>query len=295
MKCYISKYSGFCFGVSMAVKSAYENIGENLCILGDVVHNPVVITDLKNKGAKIINELNEISNSDKKVLIRAHGVPKRVIDLLTKRNVEIIDKTCPKVKKVHEIVQDASARGLDVIIVGNPKHPEIIGTSGWSHSDPIIIEDIEWAEKIIPQAKISSKGVCMVAQTTYNVKSYNEIYQYCSALMNKIEFHNTICNDTVDRQQEVRELAQKVDCVVIIGGKASSNSTKLYAIAREYCKNTQYIETESEINLSGIQNSSSIAICSGASTPQSSINATIESIKTYCKEHNMYFELIQVQ
>lgn len=148
MKCIIPKHSGFCFGVSLAVNAAYENLNEHTYMLGEVVHNPSVINNLQLKGLKLINSIEEIPQKDSSALIRAHGVPESVIHELNQRNIGIIDKTCPKVKRVHDIVANASERGLDIIVVGTPNHPEIIGTIGWSKTNTILLHDINDAKKL---------------------------------------------------------------------------------------------------------------------------------------------------
>ncbi|HCC07217.1 MAG TPA: 4-hydroxy-3-methylbut-2-enyl diphosphate reductase [Clostridiales bacterium] len=295
MKFYVSKYCGFCFGVSLAVKAAYDNLGgsKKLLMYGDVVHNHVVIQDLESAGAKVIDDISEIDEYDSaKVLIRAHGVSRKEIFDLRRKNIEVIDKTCPKVKKVHDIVEAASEKGLDILIVGNSNHPEIVGIVGWSSTKVVVIKDLEDAKDKIPATKFSENGVCIVVQTTFNSKNLEGIYEYCNQHIPNIEFHNTICNATANRQDEIRELAQKVEFVIIVGGKTSSNSIKLYEIASDYCNYTQHIETEDEIDFSIVDKVSSITLSSGSSTPDSSINATVAAIQEYCKKNNVSVEMM---
>lgn len=291
MKCIIPKYSGFCFGVSLAVDAAYENLDGHTYMLGEVVHNPSVVKDLQSKGLKLVNSIEEITETDVNVLIRAHGVSEKVINELHKRGLGVIDKTCPKVKKVHDIVVDASRRGLDIIVVGTPNHPEIVGTIGWSSTKTVLVYNLEDAKKIIPNTDFSRKGVCMVAQTTYNKRIYEEIYTYCSKIIPNIEFHNTICNATANRQYEIRELAKKSDAILVIGGKTSSNVTKLYEIASEYCHNTQHVETAEQIDVDKLANVDTLVIASGASTPEDSIQKAIQVVKGYCDLNGISFKM----
>ncbi len=294
IKCYVSKYNNLCFGASLAVEAAYEHLSDSLYLYGDVINNPVVTADLRSKGAKIINDITKMKDTrNLKLLIRAHGVPEKTIDYLKDNNVNYIDKTCPKVKKIHKIVKEASSRGLDIIIIGEPNHPEVVGIKGWAKTNVIIIKDMISAKEKVPYCNFSSTGVCMVVQTTYNRKAYEEIRKYCLTLLPSVECHDTICNDTANRQIEIRNLAQQVDCIIIIGGKKSSNSIKLFEIASEYCNKTQHAQTESEIDLTIIENVSSLAIVGGASTPIESINKSIEILRSACYNRGIEFELIR--
>lgn len=291
MKCIIPKHSGFCFGVSLAVNAAYENLNEHTYMLGEVVHNPSVINDLQSKGLKLVNSIDEISQKDANILIRAHGVPENVISELEQRDLGIIDKTCPKVKKVHDIVADDSKRGLDIIVVGTPNHPEIVGTIGWGRTKTVLLHDINDAKRIIPDTKFSDNGVCMVVQTTHNEKVYKEIYNYCTEFVPNIEFHNTICNETSNRQNEIRELAKTCDAVIVVGGKTSSNVTKLYEIASEYCTNTQHVEAAIEIDVVRLKGVDTLVISTGASTPDDSIQSAIQVVQNYCDLNDITLEI----
>lgn len=294
MKCIIPKHSGFCFGVSLAVNAAYENANGHTYMLGEVVHNPSVIHDLTSKGLKLIHSTEEIPpspNEDIHVLIRAHGVPEKTLEQLARQNLTVIDKTCPRVKHVHDLVADASYRGLDIIVVGTPNHPEIVATIGWSKTKTVLLHDLDDARKIIPGTKFSENGVCMVAQTTHNEKIYQEIYAYCTNFIPNIEFHNTICNATANRQNEIRELAKICDAVIVIGGKSSSNVTKLYEIASEYCANTQHVETAAEIDLGRLGAADTVVISTGASTPDVSTKEAVKALQDLCNSHGICLEI----
>lgn len=294
IKCYVSKYNNLCFGASLAVAAAYEHVSDSLFLYGDVINNPVITADLHSKGTKIINDITKMKDRrNSKLLIRAHGVPKKAIDYLEDNNINYIDKTCPKVKKIHKIIEHASSKGLDIIIVGDPNHPEVVGIKGWAKTNVITIKDLTSAKEKVPYSNVSSTGVCMVVQTTYNKRVYDEIRKYCLTLLPVVECHDTVCHDTVNRQNEIRNLAQQVDCIIVIGGKKSSNSIKLYEIASEYCNKTQHVQTESEIDLRSIKNISSLALVGGASTPIESINKSIEVLRSTCYNSGIEFELIR--
>lgn len=290
MKIYTCKYAGLCSGAKSAVDVAYKNLNENLYMYGEVLHNPTVISELKTKGAKIVNSINEIKylkdKNDILLLIRAHGVPKSVIDQLKENDIKFIDKTCTEVKKIHDIVHEQSKKGSEIIIVGNKQHPEVIGIAGWSVKDPIIIANINEAMNIIPSLEKELKSYCIVVQTTYNRKKYDEIIKYCKKYLKTAEYFNTICSDTESRQFEIRDLSKQADVVIVIGGKSSSNSNKLYKIALENCKNVQFIETYRELDFTNITIDSFIVIASGASTPESAIKEVKDCLHNFYRDMN---------
>lgn len=293
---YVSKYCGFCFGVSLAVKSAYdESKDDKLYMYGEVVHNPIVIKNLTEKNVSIIHNTEEVSKIlSPKVLIRAHGVSESTIKSLEKYSAKIIDKTCPKVKRVHNIVSKSHKENKKIIIVGNPSHPEIIGINGWCNCLATIIKNIDHAKEIISSLN-PSDTFCMVSQTTFNYEKYLEIYKFLIKYLKNIEFYNTICNDTSNRQKEIINLSKKVDMVIIVGGKNSSNSTKLFEIAKENCKYAQHIETKNDLDFSKLDLISTFAICSGASTPIESIKMVIDCIIKYNKKNSIQTEIINLK
>jgi len=296
MKCYIPEHSGFCIGVALAVEAAYENINKSTYMFGEVVHNPSVISDLKNKGLKLVDSLDEIPEKcEASILIRAHGVSENIISEAKENGYIIIDKTCPRVKRVHDIAVDASSRGLDIIIVGTPNHPEVSGIVGWARTQTIVLRDVDDAKKTVPNTRFSEKGVCMVAQTTYNKAKYKEVYEYCSGVLSYVEFNDTICDATAIRQEEIRRLATMVDSVIVVGGKASSNVTKLYEIASEYNNNTHHIESAIELYTADFTQIDTVLIASGASTPEDSIREIIEYFRSFCLKNNREFEVVELK
>ncbi len=296
MKYIIPKYSGFCSGVSVAVKAAYSIVGDHSYMYGDVVHNPTVVRDLELRGLRRIHEIREIRETDgeaqARVLIRAHGAPRAVLDELHARGVEIVDKTCVNVKKIHRLVQEASARGLDAIVVGTPNHPEVEGIVGWITTNSVVIHSLDDAKRIIPGRSFSPKGVFMVSQTTFNQEKFHEIYEYCASVIHELEFYDTICNVTANRQAEARRLAQKADGCIVIGGRSSSNVNKLYEIFRETCANVQLIESAEELDTEAIRDTELLVITGGASTPERCIDEVIRRIGDYCAECGKDFERV---
>ncbi|MDR1539371.1 MAG: 4-hydroxy-3-methylbut-2-enyl diphosphate reductase [Clostridiales bacterium] len=291
MRCIVPKYSGFCFDVSVAVKTAYENTYGDTYMYGEVVNNPVVVKDLESKGLTLVHDLDSIpKKAGVKVLVRAHGVPESTVKEIARRGYKLIDKTCPRVKRVHNTVINASNRGMDVILVGTPGHPEINGVLGWAKTKVVLIQDLEQAKAVIPSTIFTGKGVSMVAQTTHNKKKYEEIYAYCSSLIPNIEFHDTICDATAKRQSEIRYLARLSDGFIVVGGKASSNVSKLYEIASEHCKNIQQVETVKDVDLTRLSAVETLIVAGGASTPDVSVNEIVYAVKNYCASYKIPFE-----
>ncbi|BED92577.1 MAG: 4-hydroxy-3-methylbut-2-enyl diphosphate reductase [Candidatus Paraimprobicoccus trichonymphae] len=267
----ISKNFGFCFGVNLAVKSAYEESENNnlLYSYGEVVHNNIVIKNLLKKNVKIINDINEIEDfENSRILIRAHGVPEKVfLDLRSKKIGKIIDRTCPKVKKIQKIVNN-SYEIKKIIIIGDFKHPEIIGINGWCKFSAFIIKNLQEAKRLIIDNNLKNSKICLVVQTTFNIKKYLEIEKFFTNNFKDVEIHNTICQDTLNRQKEIIEKSKEFEMIIIFGSKESSNSNKLFEIASRYYEYSQLIETRDELDISDFNKVSKIFVCSSASTPK---------------------------
>ncbi len=275
MNIVIADNSGFCFGVNRAVDKAYAELAhsEKLYSLGPLIHNPEVIGNLTAMGLQIIENENECT-CNQKVLIRTHGVSKDVYEVLRRKNDEIIDMTCPFVKRVQHIANKYYKEGYKVIIIGNKNHPEVIGVNGWVDNSAIIFESIDEAKQIN-----SIDRACIVAQTTLKEETFNEIVGILTDKVKDIQIFNTICNATRERQRSAFELSKKVDMMVIVGGYNSSNTKKLYEICKENCKNTFFIENKSDLTDIDYKKYNNIGISAGASTPDWVIQEVIESIK----------------
>ncbi len=284
MKVKLAKSAGFCFGVKRAVDVVYESIkaDEPVYTYGDIIHNEEVVKDLQSKGVNVLRSLSELKQGTKGTLIiRSHGISKNEYEEIEKSGINIIDATCPFVKKIHNIVKIQSELGREIIIIGNNKHPEVEGIKGWCDGDSTVIETEEEAMNFNtnPDAKI-----CIVAQTTFNYAKFQELVEIISKKGYDILALNTICNATEERQQEVKELAQESDAMIVIGGKHSSNTQKLYEISKNKCHNTFYIQTLDDLDLERFKSFRSVGITAGASTP----NKIIEEVHTNMSE--MSFE-----
>ena len=280
MKVTVAKTAGFCFGVKRAVEKVYEQIGKSekpIYTYGPIIHNEQVVGDLREKGVEVIGSLEELKTiRDAVVVIRSHGVGKNVYDILKENGVDIVDATCPYVKKIHRIVEKQTAEGRRVLIVGSEDHPEVQGIKGWGDDRTVVIENTEDFRRLeLPEGE----KLCIVSQTTFNYKKFQDIVEKISKTRYDITVLNTICNATQERQVEAMRIASQVDVMLVIGGKHSSNTQKLYDICRKECKNTYYIQTLGDFNPECISSVRSVGITAGASTP----NNIIEEVHTKCQ------------
>ncbi|MBD9227444.1 MAG: 4-hydroxy-3-methylbut-2-enyl diphosphate reductase [Clostridiales bacterium] len=280
MEVTVAKTAGFCFGVKRAVEKVYEQIGKTekpIYTYGPIIHNEQVVGDLQEKGVEVIDTLEELKMiRDAVVVIRSHGVGKDVYDILKENGVEIVDATCPYVKKIHRIVEKQTAEGRRVLIVGSEDHPEVQGIKGWGDERTKVIENMDDFRRLeLPE----DEKLCIVSQTTFNYKKFQDLVEKISKTRYDITVLNTICNATQERQVEAMRIASQVDVMLVIGGKHSSNTQKLYDICRKECKNTYYIQTLGDFNPECISSVRSVGITAGASTP----NNIIEEVHTKCQ------------
>ncbi len=278
----IAKSAGFCFGVTRAVNMVYEAIEkENVPIYtyGPIIHNDEVVKDMEKNGVTVINDLDELSSHEKGVMIiRSHGISKAEYDRIKNCGFEVLNATCPFVSKIHRYVEDYSSKGYDIIIVGSPKHPEVCGIKGWADEKchVTIINSPEDAENYM---KNSTKKLCIVSQTTFNYNKFQELVEIFEKKGYDISVVNTICNATEERQTEAKEIAAKVDAMIIIGGRHSSNTRKLYEICSRECADTYFIQTRDDLHLDLPKSVRLVGITAGASTP----NKIIEEVQNYVR------------
>ena len=279
MEVLLAKSAGFCFGVKRAVETVYNQTDSDKKIytFGPIIHNEQVVHDLEEKGVKVIEDEEELKSlTEGTVVIRSHGVPKRVYDLIEKQGLECVDATCPFVKRIHKIVEKESAAGKQILIVGNAGHPEVEGIMGWSSTPAMVAETKEEVENLVCD---KSREVCVVSQTTFNYNKFQELVEIFAQRGYYISVVNTICNATEERQTEAREIAAKVDAMIIIGGKHSSNTRKLYEICSRECANTYFIQTLDDLHLELPKSVRLVGITAGASTP----NKIIEEVQNYVR------------
>ena len=266
----LAKTAGFCFGVKRAVDTVYKQIkqyrGEKIFTYGPIIHNEEVIKDLRSHGVEVLNDEEELKTADADVVvIRSHGVAKYIYDIMEERGITCVDATCPFVKKNHKIVAEKSAEGSYIVIVGNGEHPEVQGIRGWAGEQVTVVQTPEDAERF--ELPDKDQKVCIVAQTTFNYNKFKELVEIISKKRYDIVVLNTICNATKERQTEALQIAARVDAMVVIGDKRSSNTQKLFEICKEECLNTYYIQTLDDLDINQLRSVESVGITAGASTP----------------------------
>ena len=273
MEIILAKSAGFCFGVQRAVDTAYKEAGkQHVYTYGPIIHNEEVIEDLRKKGILVIDDLAELDQQkDATVIIRSHGVSKDVMDQLEARHVNVVDATCPFVKKIHTIAQDESKKGNRIIIVGNRDHPEVEGIIGWCETKAYTVQSVSETEDLVKnienEPNFEQINFSLVSQTTFNKNKFKDIVDIIRKKLYNVFVHETICNATAVRQTEARNIAKTVDAMIVIGGRNSSNTQKLYDISKQECENTYYIQTLVDLDLTTFESVSRVGITAGASTP----------------------------
>lgn len=283
MNIILGKTSGFCAGVKYTITKAEEELsksnGKPIDCLGEIIHNKQVVESLESKGLRTINSIDEAKT---KVIIRAHGISKEVYEIAKNKNIELIDLTCPKVLKIHQQVEEFSNKNYFIFLIGIKDHPETIGTYSFCGNNSYIIESLEDIDAAIYAFKSSYlKDLLIICQTTYSVKLFDEIVDAITHSLGdsyNIHIEKSICNATSMRQAETKEISAKVDLMIIIGGKNSSNTKKLYDVASNYCKNVIHIQTKDELDLDFVRSFENIGIMAGASTPSYLIEDVYSSI-----------------
>ena len=268
MKVELAKSAGFCFGVEKAVNTVYEEAKKNddiVYTLGPIIHNEEVVKDMKKRGVEAVDIEDLHSLPKGTVIIRSHGVSKEIYNYVKESGHRVVDATCPFVKKIHAIVSVQSGKGKTVVIIGNPKHPEVEGIRGWGDQNTYAVENID---EFIKLDLKKDKEIIIVAQTTFNHKKFQEIIDKISLLGYDVRCFNTICNATQERQAEAKNIASNVDAMIVIGDKKSSNTSKLVEICQEECKNTVFIQTLEDLDYDALLSVDSVGITAGASTPK---------------------------
>jgi len=289
MKVKLAESAGFCYGVERAVNAVYDEVEKRsgkIYTYGPIVHNDIVVNELAAKGVEVISDLDELTTMSDKgelhdttVVIRAHGVGKNVTDLLNsdKCGARVVDATCPFVKKIHDTVIKHHKNGEKIIVTGTATHPEVVGILGQIGSDATVIENVSDAENV----KLDENAeYCLVSQTTFNVQKFKDIV----AILKKKSYHvnvvDTICNATQLRQKEARELSRECDAVIVIGGRHSSNASKLYDICSKECSMTYFIESLQDFTEKKLDSSvRCVGITAGASTPKTIIQEVLSYVR----------------
>ncbi len=280
VKVIVAPHAGFCFGVERAIElaeeaSKYTKSGKKVFTFGPLIHNPQEVKRLRSLGVDVLKDEN-LLDKDTVLILRSHGIPPQKEKMLKERGVEIVDATCPYVKAVHEAVQKLVKEGYFVVLVGEKNHPEVLGTWGYleeSGGEGIIVETLEDLKPALNKPKVG-----IIAQTTQNEQFFKEVVGEVAVWVNEVKVINTICNATSVRQEEVRELAPKVDVMIIIGGKNSGNTTRLYKIAKSLNPRSYHIETAEELKREWFKDAKTVGVSAGASTPKWIIEKVVNRI-----------------
>ncbi len=285
MKVKLADCAGFCFGVKRAVDMVYEQIknGKNIYTYGPIVHNEAVVQELAAQGVGVLSSPEELmalpeggDGEAARVVIRAHGVPEEIYTLLKEKNLECIDATCPFVGRIHRLVEQESGKGKHIIIIGNAGHPEVEGIKSRCRGAVTVLGDPEEVEKFQPP---EAKELYVVSQTTFNNNKFHKMVEILEEKGYNVNVADTICSATEERQRSARSLAAEADVMIVIGGKHSSNTRKLYEICREECAATYYIQTLDDLHLELPKAVRLVGITAGASTP----NKLIEEVQNYVR------------
>ncbi|MCI8326746.1 MAG: 4-hydroxy-3-methylbut-2-enyl diphosphate reductase [Lachnospiraceae bacterium] len=274
----LAKSAGFCFGVKRAVNTVYKEAQKGIVYTyGPIIHNEEVVKDLEKRGVKVVEDLETFQDLPKgTVIIRSHGVAKDVYDFLENKGFKIVDATCPYVLKIHRIVKEHSKRGEHILIIGNDKHPEVEGIKGWCFGNATVVQTKEKAKEFTLSG---NQRICIVSQTTFNYKKFQELVEIIQKKGYDIIVLNTICNATEERQTEARAIAKNVDAMIVIGGKSSSNTQKLFEICKMECENTYYIQTLGDLDLTKLESVDNVGITAGASTPNNIIEEVQKKVR----------------
>lgn len=280
MKIHIAKTIGYCFGVDHAVSAVNDLLSKNrkVCTLGPIIHNPKIIKDFKDKDVKIIDHPSQVPNGYI-LVIRAHGTTKENLEYMEQNNIDFVDATCPFVKKIHKIVERNSDIKDFLLISGSNNHPEVIGIKSFFDKKIFVFDGIKSLNKILDDnPELANKSGIVVSQTTFSKEKWIKYIKLFKKQLKKLETFDTICKTTCLRQSEAEEMSKKSDLMIVIGGKNSSNTTKLYEICS---KNTNTILVENEADLpSNISNKfDNVGIISGASTPISVVEKICNNLK----------------
>lgn len=283
MNIVVGKLAGVCGGVINSVSKTDKLLEDGIktYCLGELVHNKQVVDKLKDKGLVFIDTLEEVEDGSR-IIIRAHGVTKETYELAKKKKLDIIDLTCPNVLRIHEKAIKLVEEDFFIVLIAQKDHPEAIGTISFCGKDSVILEDKNGISEVVRLFKNSSKNkVAVISQTTYSMIKFDELVEELKNQLNDYEINidNTICSATELRQKETSKLATEVDAMIIIGGKNSSNTKKLYDIASSKCKNTYIVETIDDLK-EDMSIFDIVGVMAGASTPKESIDEVVDYLKS---------------
>lgn len=281
MKIIVAKHAGFCFGVKRATQMAFEKASEKrgfiTCTLGPIIHSPQVVERLEAKGVKVIKSLAEID--DGRVILRSHGVTAAEMKEAYDKGLDVVDATCPFVKKAQRQVQMLSEEGYDMVIVGEKEHPEVAGIVSYATGKVFVVAS---AADALSLPEMKKTGV--VAQTTQSYQTLDAVVGVCLAKTQELRIFNTICDATSERQEEAKVIAGEVGCMLVIGGFNSANTRRLTEVCSEIQNNTHHIETAEQLSPDWFAGVKTVGVTAGASTPKWLIDEVLKGIKALCAD-----------
>ena len=281
MKVILAKQAGFCFGVKRATQMAFEaaDKGGKTYTLGPIIHSPQVVQKLEEMGVKALRDISGMDEGT--IIIRSHGVASGELEEAIRKELEIVDATCPFVKKAQEHVESLSQTGYDVVVVGDADHPEVQGIVSYASGKVYVVGSGEEAAKLPKMAKIG-----VVAQTTQSFENLKNVVDACLTKGGEIRVFHTICDATAVRQEEAKELAGRVDCMIVIGGYNSANTKRLAEVCTELQPKTYHIEMAQQLNPIWFEGVDKVGVTAGASTPKWLIDEVLEQIEKINKDKN---------
>ena len=281
MKVILAKQAGFCFGVKRATQMAFEaaDKGGKTYTLGPIIHSPQVVQKLEEMGVKALKDISGMD--DGTIIIRSHGVASGELEEAVRKELEIVDATCPFVKKAQEHVESLSQAGYDVVVVGDADHPEVQGIVSYASGKVYVVGSGDEAAKLPKMAKIG-----VVAQTTQSFENLKNVVDACLTKGGEIRVFHTICDATAVRQEEAKELASQVDCMIVIGGYNSANTKRLAEVCTELQPRTYHIEMAQQLNPHWFEGVGKVGVTAGASTPKWLIDEVLEQIEKINKDKN---------
>ena len=287
----LAKKAGFCFGVDRAVKLIEQLVkeGKKVATLGPIIHNSQVIADLENRGVSVVENVSQVPQGAVLVL-RTHGVTKEVLDEVKEIGCDFIDAACPFVKKIHKIITENSSEDVVTLIAGDENHPEVKGIKSYAKGEAFVINSAEKLEELFKnRPDLREKPLIFVSQTTFSVKEWEKSIKKIKILCTNAKIFDTICSATEERQNEAAQLSKVNDAMVIVGGRHSSNTRKLFDVCQKNCPSF-LVETADELNGITLGNFESVGLTAGASTPAGIIKEVLETMSEIVKDTTMIEE-----
>ncbi len=277
MKIILAENAGFCYGVKLACQTAFnatKQYHEGVKSLGPIIHNPQMVNKLTEAGLEVVDAVSDVEQGA--VLIRSHGAAPGVYQEIERRGLSLVDATCPLVRRAQSFVRSLSEDGYEVVVIGEPDHPEVKALLAYATHGATVVESLDDIDKIKPHKKIG-----VVAQTTQLQEDYQQLVARLLPLAKELKVFNTICDATAKRQDSLRQLAEKVDGIVVVGGKNSANTTRLAQHGKNFGKPTWHIETAKELQADWFEGMEVVGVTAGASTPDWLIDEVIARLEEF--------------